>query len=480
MWISDPKKDLWAGDEDALEHAHAIAARINATEPQAFFGSDDGDVPSLLTKVGDVGVIDINGTLYTSAPDWAKAIFGVTDYPQISEALVQAARDPEIGSILLNVNSPGGAVNGVTAVADLVRRIDKDLKPVVSHANGRMASAAYWIGSGARSVSVGDVSEIGSVGVITTHADITKSLEKEGTTVTVLRAGQYKALGNPYEPLSPLARNDIQSKLDYSYSMFLNAVADSRGMSYPIADQKIGQGRVFIGQQGVEAGAADEVLNLEQALTKAQELASQSLDKRKSLINNRKSLSVGDNMKKKALLTEQDIAALASGAPLEPQAPETPAEVAAETPAEVAAEVATEVEAEPVADAKADVKEGELVDFLRAELRAKDADLLASRLDLAKANEKLEALTASQDGLVAIARDSVQKMHIALGQAGAHVASLSVTDLLAEHTRVGEAFKEKFKVGGVAASSVAEDSRETSKSVNPVQKARVAATRTRK
>lgn len=497
MWITDPKKELWAGDESAYEHACELAARINATDPKAFMGMDDLTAPSLLAKNGDVGVIDITGTLYTAAPDWAKAIFGVTDYPQISEALVQAAKDPEIGSILLNVNSPGGAVSGVTAVAELVKRIDTQVKPVHAYTGNRMASAAYWIGSGAREISAGDVAEVGSVGVITMHTDVTKAEEKEGLTTTVLRAGTYKALANPHEALSPLARNDIQSKLDYTYQMFLSHVADNRGMAYAEADSSIGQGRTFLGKQGVTAGAVDAVRTAEQALTAAQEVARQTLDKRKSLNNNAKSQNEGKNMKKKALLTEQDIAAIASGVPLdvaavvppvEPQAAEPVADPLAppvddpgesEAESTITTDAAAPAAAEPAAVAGTDV-----VTLLQAQLREAQETLVQARVDLLKAQDKIteaagerEALATSVTAMSAIVRDSAQKMYTALGQQANHLGTLEGAALLEEHGRVCAVFQEKFKVGGVAAAAAGTKTTTAKVPANPVQNARIRATR---
>lgn len=496
MWITDPKKELWAGDESAYEHACELAARINATDPKAFMGMEDLTAPSLLVKNGDVGVIDITGTLYTAAPDWAKAIFGVTDYPQISEALVQAAKDPDIGSILLNVNSPGGAVSGVTAVAELVQRIDSQVKPVHAYTGNRMASAAYWIGSGAREVSAGDVAEVGSVGVITMHTDVTKLEEKEGLTTTVLRSGTYKALANPHEALSPLARSDIQGKLDYTYQMFMGHVADARGMSYAEADSSIGQGRTFLGKQALNAGAIDAVRTAEQALTAAQEVARQTLDKRKSLINNAKSQNEGKNMKKKALLTEQDIAAIASGVPLdvaavvppvEPQAaepvadPVTPpvddqGESEAESTVDAAAAAAT---AEPAAAAGTDV-----VTLLQAQLREVQDALIQARVELLKVQDKVteaaserEALATSVTAMSAIVRDSAQKMYTALGQQANHLGTLEGSALLEEHARVCAVFQEKFKVGGVAAAAAGTKTTTAKVPANPVQNARIRATR---
>lgn len=83
--------------------------------------------------------------------------------------------------------------------------------------------------------------------------EYSKAFEKEGITKTVMRAGRYKALGNPYEPLSEDGKAEIQAKLDDLYQLFMGTVARNRGTTAIIADQVMGQGREFLGKRGLDA-----------------------------------------------------------------------------------------------------------------------------------------------------------------------------------------------------------------------------------
>jgi len=490
MWIAPLGDQTWAGDEDSFKAATALIEKVNATKPEAFLFDMDEKAPSLLQKQGNVGIISVNGPLMTSVPSWARAIFGITDYPAIREALVDAARDPDIGAIMLDVNSPGGAVTGVTDVADLVAEIDTKVKPVHAYTGQLMASAAYWISSSARRITAGNLAEVGSIGVIMRHMEYTKALEKEGVTVNVLRSGKYKALVNPVEALSDVARADAQAKLDYTYGMFMGHVASQRDKAYAVADQQMGQGRTFIGENALAAGLVDGIATFEQALAAAEEEARAFVDKRKSLINNQKKQE-GSSMKRKATLTEQDIAAIASGAPVAaveqpaapaPEAPQAEEDTTVVDAAVEGAEPTTEApaaETEAPAETKAEAgAQDAVVAMLRSQLAERDEAIVKLRVDLSKAQDEAAGIKATHDGLLAIARGSARKMYIALGQGGEHVDALSPAALLEEHGRVSEVFQSKFKVGGVAAAAVKQEGegKKTVKS-NPLDQARRNATR---
>jgi signal peptide peptidase SppA len=488
MWVTRPTEELWTGTEDNLRAAQELADRINALDLQAFMDDGEGEAePSILEREGAVGVIKVHGQLFASVPTFIKRIFNIADYTDIGNALVEAAKDPSIGSILLDVDSPGGAVNGVDHVAGLVKRIDREVKPVQAVASGMMASAAYWISSGARQITAGPLSSVGSIGVIQIHREESKADEQMGYTTTVMRAGKYKALGNPYEPLSDAARAEIQMKLDYTYGMFMSHVADARGLNYDVADARMGQGRVFIGQMARDAGLVDKVGTYGEALTGAQELAGKSVDTRKSLIQNAKNQKEGSAMKgKKATLTDADVAMLANGVPVDQLAGVPAAETAAPAAeASPAADAAPAPEAAPVTEAAAEapaaapaVDQSAVVALLEKQLKDAQASELAARVELSKAADRMTEMAANLAPLEAIARDTVKKLFVALGGSGDHVASLDTKTLLKEHETVSESFTKRFKVGGVAAASAhAKGDVSEGVKLTPVAQARIKAAR---
>lgn len=485
---------FWSGSEDSL-HAYLMAIKqmveAGVTEPVKAAGiNDDEDedendrVPRLFSKQGDIGVITIAGPL-NNTDSWRNEYLGATGYPEIRAALVHAAKNESVKAIVLDVKSGGGAVSGVTDTAALVAMIDSKVKPVHTYSDGMIASAAYWLGSSARTVSIGKVTEAGSLGVLTVHQDLSKMFSEMGVTMTVLRAGKFKALGNSYEPLSEPARAEIQGQLDQMYTLFLQHVADARGVSYEVADQKMGQGRVFVGQAAVDVGLADSVTTFDALLSKIQG----GIDAANSSPKYGSSFSKGTLVK--SALTEQQVAALAMGAGSgTDEESKAAAEKAAAEKAEAdkaAADAAASDKAaadkaeadKAAADAGGAVALKAQVDLLQAQLGQAQGQLLDVQMKLRDAEAALAPAQASIDKMRPVVRQSVANLRIALGGTAAGVDALNDEALLAEQATLAETFNSKFKAGGVAAVPQGEPAEKVGEvqSLDSARQARIRATR---
>lgn len=459
-----PNGTFWAGTEQALEKLLASEKLdVSAMRPQE---QADG-VPRLFAQSGNVGVITIAGSLVNS-DSWMNAFMGRTSYGEIRDALVHAASDPNVGAILLDINSGGGAVSGVSDTADLIKKIDKEIKPVHTFSDSQMASAAYWLGSSARSVDVGKVAEAGSIGIITVHREMSKAMEMDGIKATVIKAGEHKGNGNPYTPLTEAAREEIQGQLDHLYGIFMGSVAENRGLSYPVADSKMGQGRVFIGTQAVDAGLADSVTTFDAVLSRV----TGEIDARKKVPQYGANISKEYSMR--ATLTPQTIAAMAeSGTPIPVDAAVLPTvEASTETLPEP---VVAAAEPAKVADAPAPAPE--LVAFLKTSLAEAQATNVDLTVQLRDAKASAEAMTTTHTALRSIAAASVDRLKIALGGTAGGADALSDISLLAEHATLRAQFESKFKAGGVAAVSSTAQPGAKSEVADPVRQARLASTR---
>lgn len=449
---------FWSGSEDSL-HAYLTSIKqmveAGVTEPpkRAGYGNQDEEdemVPRLFSQQGDIGVISIAGPL-NNTDSWKNEYIGATGYPEIRAALVHAAQQADVKAIVLDIKSGGGAVSGVTDTAELVAMVDQKVKPVYAFSDGMIASAAYWLGSSARSVDIGKVTEAGSIGVLTVHQDLSKLFADMGVKMTVLRAGEYKALGNSYEPLSDKARAEIQGQLDQMYTVFVQHVADSRGVSYAVADEKMAQGRVFVGQAAVDAGLVDSVTSFDALLSKIQG----GIDAEKSSPKYGASFSKGTFVK--SALTEQQIAALASGSG---SGTDEESKAAADKAAadKAAAEQAAQAEAEAKEKAEADAAEAgssvalkAQVDLLQAQLGQAQGQLLDVQVRLRDAEAALAPVQASIEKMRPVVRQSVANLRVAMGGTAAGVEALNDEALLAEQSSLAEQFQSKFKAGGVAA-----------------------------
>lgn len=211
-----------------------------------------------------VAIIPILGSLVNRGA-WVGARSGMTSYEGIGFQLDQAAVDPDVKSVLLDIDSPGGEAVGCFEVADKVRSLAKS-KSVTALVNGMAASAAYAIASAASSIVSTPSGVSGSVGVVLMHADYSNALHMKGVKPTLIHAGAHKVDGNPYEPLSASVRADLQAEVDQFYSLFVSGVA--KGRKGRMTDRAIRstEARTYIGAAALEAGLVDAIGSFETVL----------------------------------------------------------------------------------------------------------------------------------------------------------------------------------------------------------------------
>ena len=200
-----------------------------------------------------------------------------------------AMQDPAVKSLVLMVDSPGGTVAGTQAAAAAVMGA-RGQKPIATYSDGMMASAAYWIGSAADRVFIDSgVAQVGSIGVVATHVDVSKREEALGIKTTEIVAGKYKRIASQYGPLSESGRASMQDQVDYLYSLFVADVANQRGVSVEQVLSDMADGRIFIGQQAVRAGLVDGVSTLDAVIAEMNDRAAVAGRVSVSVVNHQRS-----------------------------------------------------------------------------------------------------------------------------------------------------------------------------------------------
>ena len=192
---------------------------------------------------------------------------GGTSTEAFGQRLAEAVADPSVGAIVVDVDSPGGSVDGVPELAAQIRAA-RDVKPIIMVANTLAASAAYWLASQATEIAITPSAEVGSIGVFAAHRDISAQLEQDGERVTLISAGKFKTEANPYEPLTDEARAALQGKVDAAYHKFISAVADGRRATVDAVAADYGQGRTLDAEAALEAGMVDSIETMDQVIAR--------------------------------------------------------------------------------------------------------------------------------------------------------------------------------------------------------------------
>lgn len=218
-------------------------------------------------RTGAVRVIPLYGVI-SPRMGLMSDMSGGTTAEGFSRTFMEAIRDPEISAIVLDVDSPGGNVAGIEEAAAVVRS-QRGVKPISAVAAFRMLSAAYYIGAQADEVVASPSAEVGSIGVLGMHQDISEADAMAGIKVTLISAGKYKTEANPHIPLSDEAKAAWQADADRYFGMFVNAVAKGRGVSAETVRTDFGQGRRLMARPALAAGMVDRIDTLEGTIDRA-------------------------------------------------------------------------------------------------------------------------------------------------------------------------------------------------------------------
>ena len=254
-------KPLMVTQDYAETIAVVLSDRLNLDVEGLQIKSDAKDQRVATTNKG-VAVIPIVGSM-SHRSTGIEAMSGMTSYTTLQKQFEAAFNDPKVGSILMDIDSPGGSVAGAFDFRDYLMS-KKGTKPVYALARDAMCSAAYLIGSTADKVYATQTARVGSIGVIAMHTDASGKMEKEGLKPTFISAGKFKTAGNPYEKLEGEKLKYLQDSVDESYDMFINAVADARGIDKKAIRDT--EARVYGGKKAVEIGLADGIRTYESVI----------------------------------------------------------------------------------------------------------------------------------------------------------------------------------------------------------------------
>lgn len=195
--------------------------------------------------------------------DGLDAECGMQSYTHMQNVLRGVMQSEDVRAVLLDIDSPGGMVHGLFEFCDVLAEVSKT-KPVRAICNGTTASAAYAIAAVCDHIYAIPSADVGSIGVITMHRDISKMADRQGIKTTLIFAGDHKADGNPFEPLPDNVRAGIQARVDASYDKFVTHIATARGLAeHKVRATKAG---MYSADDAKERGLVDDVMSYDAAL----------------------------------------------------------------------------------------------------------------------------------------------------------------------------------------------------------------------
>jgi protease-4 len=175
----------------------------------------------------------------------------------ILKEIEEIQQDPKIKGVLLNINSPGGAVPPSIEIAYAIKAL-KEHKPVVAYASGIMASGSYYASIYANKIIANPGSIVGSIGVIMESANIEELMNTVGVKTQIVKQGTYKEAGTPTREWTPEERAELERLTKDTYDLFIQDVATARGLDIT-QSKNYADAHIFSAQRAKEAGLIDAV-----------------------------------------------------------------------------------------------------------------------------------------------------------------------------------------------------------------------------
>jgi len=216
----------------------------------------NGSKTDIFAKKEGVGIVELKGLIVSSE--------------QVLKHLTEFRNNPNVKSIVLRIESPGGAVGASQEIYKEVMRTN-EVKPIVASMGSMGASGGYYAALGAENIIANPGTMTGSIGVIVKFPNLEGFFEKIGYKSEVIKSGPLKDVGASNRPMSEEERKLMQDLIDNVYGQFVRDIALARGMDEETV-QGLADGRVYTGEQALEVGLIDSLGNFTDAITAAAEM----------------------------------------------------------------------------------------------------------------------------------------------------------------------------------------------------------------
>lgn len=229
----------------SAEHVVLGQARIEAKASQTV----DLHVSNGVARIPIVGVL-------TPEYDWVMDFMSsgyTSNYADVQKQVELAVADSRVESLEFFIDSPGGQVDGLFEISDLVSSIDKPKTAVAKLA----ASAAYLLATAVGNIkATGPAATFGSVGVLQSYRVDANKVDVTST----------EAPDKAPDPTTENGKSAIRQYLDQLHAMLVGNISANRAkttgdvtFSSESVNQNFGRGGVFLAQEALRRGMIDSI-----------------------------------------------------------------------------------------------------------------------------------------------------------------------------------------------------------------------------
>ncbi|MCI5066045.1 signal peptide peptidase SppA [bacterium] len=197
--------------------------------------------PPVIEQEKVVAVVELNGMIVESK--------------EVLEELYTQVEDENVVGIVLDINSPGGAVGPSQAIYSTVKQLTEQ-KPIVAAMGSVAASGGLYAALGAQKIFSQPGTLTGSIGVILQLPNFSQITEEYGFQMITIKSGALKDVGNSFRPMTETDRDFLQASVNKVREDFVTAVVEGRGLDRETVDA-FSDGRVLLGSEALEYGLID-------------------------------------------------------------------------------------------------------------------------------------------------------------------------------------------------------------------------------
>ncbi len=209
-----------------------------------------GSRSTTFVSSGSIGVIEIEGIITTSK--------------RVVQDIKNFAENPNIGGILVRVDSPGGGVAASQEIYEELKKAKLQKKVVVSM-GALAASGGYYVSLPADLIVANPGTITGSIGVIMQFPVFEELMRKIGIDYEVIKSKEHKDIGSPFRKMNEKDRKILQDVVTDVYDQFVQATCDARGLPRDSV-VNFADGRIITGSQAKQLGLVDTLGTFEDAV----------------------------------------------------------------------------------------------------------------------------------------------------------------------------------------------------------------------
>lgn len=213
-----------------------------------------------LRRSNGVAVIEVHGAIGTRIRESVYA-----------RLFAEVAANRRYRALMLDIQSPGGSAAGSELLYHSLCKVAAQ-KPVVAYIRSLGASGGYYLACAAGKVTALPTTMVGSIGVIYLRPILEQLLGRAGIEFAVVKGGRLKDMGGFWRGPTDEESEKLEQLIAEVYDNFVATVAQGRAMDEEQV-RELATGELFTARQGKELGLVDELLDFEQSLELAAQLA---------------------------------------------------------------------------------------------------------------------------------------------------------------------------------------------------------------